>query len=189
MASVVGICNNALIKIGEETITSLTEDSKAARLCNQIYEQTRDSLLRSHIWNFAVKRLELAENTTTPLFGFGQSFALPSDCLRVLCIEDSDIYPDYVYQIEGRNLLTDESAAKIKYIARIEDPNEFDLLFTETLSARLAFELAYPLAESNTLADLMHSLFKEKLAEARSIDGQEGTPPQIIAREWTDARL
>jgi hypothetical protein len=35
MASVVDICNSALNQIGASNIISLTEDSKAARICNQ----------------------------------------------------------------------------------------------------------------------------------------------------------
>ena len=35
MASIVDICNSALNQIGASNIISLTEDSKAARICNQ----------------------------------------------------------------------------------------------------------------------------------------------------------
>ena len=38
MASVVDICNSALNMLGASTITALTEDSKAARVCNQRYD-------------------------------------------------------------------------------------------------------------------------------------------------------
>jgi hypothetical protein len=189
MSSVVGICNNALIKIGEDTITALTDNTKEARLCNQIYESTRDAVIRAHIWNFAIKRVELAENTTAPTFEYENAFDLPSDCLRVLNMEDSDKQTTIVFKIEGRQLVTDESTAKIRYIARIVDPNTFDDLFKEALSARLAFELAYPLSESNSLAQTMYQVYLDKLSEARTMDGQEGTPDQIVSREWTDARI
>ena len=48
MASVVDICNSALNQIGASNIISLTEDSKAARLCNQRYTFVRDSVFRAH---------------------------------------------------------------------------------------------------------------------------------------------
>lgn len=189
MSSEVGICNSALIKIGEDTITALSEDTKAARLCNQIYNATRDAVLRAHIWNFAIKRVELAVNTTAPVFEYSNAFDLPSDCLRVLNLEDSDTMTSIVFKVEGRQLVTNESTAKIRYISRVEDPNQFDDLFKEALSARLAYELAYPLAESNTLMQNMYSVYKDKLSEARTMDGQEGTPDQLISREWTDSRI
>ena len=43
MASVVDICNSALNQIGASNIIALTEDSKAARLCNQRYDFVRDA--------------------------------------------------------------------------------------------------------------------------------------------------
>ena len=33
--SIIEICNSALTDLGEEPITSLTDNTKAARLCNQ----------------------------------------------------------------------------------------------------------------------------------------------------------
>ena len=54
MATEVSICSNALRKLGDDPITSLTEDTERARLCNAFYNTARDSLLRSHPWNFAI---------------------------------------------------------------------------------------------------------------------------------------
>ena len=47
MASDVDICNSALNMVGASNIISLTEDSRAARLCNQRFEFIRDSVFRS----------------------------------------------------------------------------------------------------------------------------------------------
>ena len=47
MASIVDICNSALNQIGASNIISLTEDSKAARICNQRFEFVRDSVFRA----------------------------------------------------------------------------------------------------------------------------------------------
>ena len=44
MASDVDICNSALNMVGASNIISLTEDSRAARLCNQRFEFIRDSV-------------------------------------------------------------------------------------------------------------------------------------------------
>ena len=59
MASVVDICNSALNLLGASTITTLTEDSKNARLCNQRYEPIRDRTFRSHAWNCLTKEFSL----------------------------------------------------------------------------------------------------------------------------------
>jgi len=183
--SVVQIVNNALVKIGANAILTLTEDSEAARAANLIYEQIRDACIRDHVWNFAVNRVELAQNSTAPAFEFSYQYNLPSDCLRVLQMENMDMF----YQIEGGKLLTNEGTAKILYLARVEDVNLFDSMFIEALSARIAAELAVTLAESNTLYSNMMEMYQRKLADARSMDAQESGYREIIADTWLDSRL
>ncbi len=125
MASVVDICNSALNQIGASNIISLTEDSKAARICNQRYNFVRDSVFRSHPWNCLTTRATIAPDTATPAFEFSKQFTLPTNpfCLRVLQLSDTDI----LYKIEGRKLLCDESSIEMIYIGRVEDGNQYDL--------------------------------------------------------------
>ena len=170
MASVVDICNGALNQLGASTILSLTEDSKNARLCNARYTQVRDSIFRSHPWNCLQKRVQLPADTDTPAWGFSYQYTLPSDCLRVLRILDYDSD----YKVEGRKIVTNNSSMKILYVARITDPNEYDELLRETLSAALAADIAYAVTSSNPLTQNMYNLLKDKLREARFVDATEG---------------
>lgn len=54
------ICNSALQKLGAEDITSLSDTTRRAVLCNRQYNKIRLKLLRSHPWNFAIKRAILS---------------------------------------------------------------------------------------------------------------------------------
>ena len=188
MASVVGICNNALIKLGQDTIISLTEDSKAARTCNQLYEDTRDAVFRAHPWNSLIKRVELAQLSTSPAYEFEYEYQLPTDCLRVLSTDKVE-YETELFKIEGRKLLSDDTAVSILYVAKITDPNEYDTLLREAIAARLAAELAIIMTDSNSLVQTMWTLYQDKLREARSVDGQEGTPDRIEADTYLNARV
>ena len=170
MASIVDICNGALNQLGASTIITLTEDSKNARLCNARFTQIRDSVFRSHPWNCLQKRVELAADTDTPAWGFTSQFTIPADCLRVLSILDFDSD----HKIEGRKILTDNSSMKILYVSRVTDPNEYDELLRETLSAALAADIAYAVTSSNPVAKNMYDLFQQKLKEARFVDSTEG---------------
>ena len=170
MASIVDICNGALNQLGASTIITLTEDSKNARLCNARFTQIRDSVFRSHPWNSLQKRVELAADSDTPAWGFTSQFTIPTDCLRVLTILDFDSD----YKIEGRKILTDNSSMKILYVSRVTDPNEYDELLRETLSAALAADIAYAVTSSNPVAKNMYDLFQQKLKEARFVDSTEG---------------
>ena len=172
MASEVDIINSALNMIGATNITSRTEDSKAARVTNQRYDFVRDAVFRAHPWHCLVKRRELAADTTDPVMEFDNAYQLPADCLRVL----RDQYHDTVFRVEGRRIVTDESTIKIIYIARITDPNEYDALLMECISARLAAACAFALTASRTLAADMFALYEAKLSEARFINAGEGTP-------------
>ena len=170
MASTVDICNGALNQLGATTILSLTEDSKNARLCNSRYTQVRDGLFRTHPWNCLQKRVELAADTDAPAWGFSYAYTLPADCLRLLKILDYDSN----YKVEGRKILSNTSSMKILYIGRITDPNEYDELLRETLSASLAADIAFAVTSNNTTATNMYNLFQDKLKDARFVDSTEG---------------
>ena len=170
MASVVDICNGALNQLGATTILSLTEDSKNARLCNARYTQVRDGIFRSHPWNCLQKRTSLAKDATAPAWGFSAQFTLPADCLRLLYIIDYDSN----YKVEGRKILSNTSTMKILYISRVTDPNQYDELLRETLSAALAADIAYGITSSNPVSEKMNTLFQDKLRDARFVDATEG---------------
>lgn len=178
MTSQVDICNSALNMIGASNIISLTEDSKAGRVCNQRYEFVRDAVFRAHPWNPLVRRAEVAADTDTPAFEFAYQHSLPADpyCLRVLRPQD----PDTVYKVEGRKILSDLTPFKFLYIARVTDPNEYDLLMIETIAARLAADIAYALVNSASLARDMQASYETKLSEARFVDATEGTPDNVV---------
>jgi len=170
MASTVDICNGALNQLGATAILSLTEDSKNARLCNARYTQVRDALFRTHPWNCLQARLELAASTTTPAWGFAYAYTLPANCLRLLRVLDYDSN----YKVEGRKILSNASSMKILYISRITDPNEYDELLRETLSAALGADIAYAVTSNNTTSQNMILSYQEKLRDARFVDSTEG---------------
>ena len=55
MASEVDLCNNALGQLGEDSITSLDDNSKKARLCKRFYPDARDTVLRAYPWRCAIE--------------------------------------------------------------------------------------------------------------------------------------
>jgi len=170
MASIVGICNGALNQLGATTILSLTEDSKNARLCNSRFTQVRDALFRTHPWNCLQKRIQIAADSTAPAWGFSFAYTLPADCLRLLKILDYDSN----YKVEGRKILSNTSSMKILYISRVTDPNEYDELLRETLSASLSADIAFAVTSNNTTSQNMYQLYQEKLKDARFVDSTEG---------------
>jgi hypothetical protein len=111
--------NFALGLIGEYEV----EDTAASRLlkqnllCIRYYELARDETLRAHPWNEAKKRVILYQYTPSPVFGYDRAYAKPTDCLRVLSVDDS-IGSDVSYRragiydwgVEGDYILSDAGA-------------------------------------------------------------------------------
>lgn len=58
----VDICNLALGRIGASTITALGEGSDESDQCDLYYVPTRQALLRSHPWGFALKWVDLVRD-------------------------------------------------------------------------------------------------------------------------------
>ena len=190
MPSKVDICNEALNLLGANTISSLTESSTTAVLCNRIYDTEVDFLLRQHSWNAAVREANLAAVTGTPIVGWLYKFLMPTDpyCLRVLNVYDT-ADDDQNFQCRGRHIYCDTSAIDIIFIGRITDPSEFDALMMKTLVDLLAYRLVFPVTRSKETAETMFSAYRNTLADAMAVDSQEGTPEEIKSETLLDARL
>lgn len=185
MTSVVGICNNALDKLGQSAITSLSDGNKAANLCSRNWEKVRDQVLRDHPWNFAVKRATLAASTDAPDWGFDNQFPLPSDSLRLLEVRDLRAGE---YQLENGSILSNETVLYVRYITRIEDPNDFDSLFIDAVATRLAFELCEGLTQSNTKKEALWQEYGDSLTRAKKTDAQENPPVLLHEDSWVESR-
>jgi hypothetical protein len=185
--SVVAICNRALQKLGADRITSLNEDSRNARSCNAAYESIRDSELRTHPWLFAIRRAELAADSEAPLGDdYDYQYTLPTDCLRILKPKN-EAYLDW--QIEGRNILSNETAPlTLRYIARITDPNVFDVEFVEAVAARLAAELCEELTQSNSKKAAAESDYEKAIKRARKTNAFESLSAEMPEDSWIAAR-
>ncbi len=178
--------NAALSAIGARRITTLTEDSKEARVCNARFDAVRDALLRAHPWNFAMARASLPALAGSAAWGWARAFQLPTDAVRLWSVEG---LRDEEWTVEGRAVLTDAAAPlNIRYIRRADNPADWDAGFAEAFSARLAAEIATDIVDETTTTERMWRLYRDKLAEARRIDAQEGSAERHPESAWLAAR-
>ncbi len=182
------ICNLGLAKIGEDTILNLSENSRAGRACNLIYEPMRRALLRAHNWNFSIKRVELAIKVGIPDYGFGFQFQLPADFLKLVGTS-WDEYLNVKFKVEGKTIVTDESTFSITYVTDFVDANGFDSLFSEALATRIAAELAIILVNNADLKIVMMNEYDTKFGEAKSNDAQDNMTDEFITSTWVNSRL
>lgn len=189
MASETEIANRALQRLGEARITSRTENSARARAVNAAFDSVRDSELRAHSWNFAIKRAQLAADVDAPAFGPANAFPLPSDFLKLLPPDPNMHYNDLDWKIEGRKLLTDDTAPlNIRYVYRVTDPNEMDAMFREAFALRLAKELCEVITQSNTKIQLIEADYAAAIREARKANAFEQVALEPPEDTWLSIR-
>jgi hypothetical protein len=110
-------------------------------------------------------------------------FVLPTDCLRVLGLVDSDS----AWSIKGTNLLTYDSTATVYYIKQITDTTEFDALFLECLVLALAAKICMPLLRDKVWQEKLEKQLATALKTARLVNLNEVKPE--ASQTWNEARL
>lgn len=204
MATVVSICNMALARIGVSSfISNLNEASNEARVLNLFYEQMRDFALRDNDWNFARRRVVLA-NAGTPPTNWAFKYTYPSDCIYARKIlmagmrnprNDQRIPFEIASEGSQRVIYTDQAQAELVYTARITDPTLYDPMFESALAFLLAAEVAMPLTVKESVANAARNGYErvKSLAAAQSAnEGFEGAEPEsqlITERVGSSAQI
>lgn len=200
MASVIEICNIALSRIGNSrSINSLEEQSKEAGACSLHYEACRDATLSDFPWNFATKRVALAD-TGTPPPDWQFAYSYPTDCKRIIEIMVPGIRnPTAAMRIQyftgadsngtGKLIYTDQAEAWLKYVSLITDVNMFDDIFRDALSWRLAGEIAMQLTGNGDMGNMCRQMYMSVILSAGSRSMDESQEPQQPESEFTMARL
>lgn len=168
MAGQLSIINVALSRIGANELTSLSDGTAEQKLAVNLWDIARRATLRDHTWNFATADVELNQLFGYVSFEYKYAYQLPSDCVRLL-----QVYGNPVYKVQGRQILTNQNAAKIKYIRDVVDPSEWDPSFDDVMAQRLAADMAFALTKSQASADSMFAIYDKKLKTARHIDSTE----------------
>lgn len=210
MVSPIDICNGAIIRLGGQQISSLTQNSVEAIAMNSQYNIVRQRLLRLHTWNFAMVRAQLAQDLVPPVFSYDFSYTLPTDCLRVVATKEQlDAYlfqyggdfngwitvsnkVDFAiassYKIEGRKILSNDGKMKILYISDVTDTTMFDASFIELMEIRLAMTCSYRITGSVQMRADLANEFNFALVSAQQDNGQEGTRERIEMSSWLVSR-
>lgn len=186
-ASDVSICSNALLLLGAKTISDFNENNDRARLASNLFASVRDSVLRSHPWNCAIKRVALAPDVSAPPFDFDYQFTLPGDFMRVLSVGEAGA--EVSFKIEGGKLLCDENPAYLRYVYRNENPATWDDMLVRGMELAMAAAMAYGITQSAALRDSMQKEYELHMKRARSVDGQDDTPETLGDSPLLNARF
>lgn len=187
------IFNLAMDYLDEDIVANITSpNSDNEAIGERWYDTTRQEILRSYPWNFAIKRAILAADVETPAFGFDKQFSVPNDFLKLLTISDENninIRRDR-YQFEDGKVLVSDSgdALNLRYVKDFVDVPAMDATFKTLLAAKIAFNIGYRFTESNTVMQRLQAQVELNLKAARNADGQERPPTRIQRSRMRESR-
>ena len=187
MASQTSICNQALLALGEKTITSIDDDTNAARICKAHYEPIRLAVQEEHPWTFCTKWENLAKLADPPLSEFANAFAIPADTLRVVFVGQDYDHPEE-YRVEGENIVTNLNECKAQLIYNEPDVSRWSPLFVQAFTARLTADMAIAITEGRTVAEFYFGVYQQKMLAAVNRDNAQGRPRRIRSKWLQRAR-
>lgn len=183
MTGPVQICNRGLsMYLGKGRINDLSENSPAAVQCDLHYDDTLESLLQTHNWNFAKGRVALAELENDRPSEWSHKYARPSGALFVRWVNDPLVAqhmiergedPDAEREMVGQNIYSNVPAAHCEFTQKITDTTLFPPKFRDALSALIAASVAIPLTKDFRLAQNAQNQAVTRVDEAIARDMQE----------------
>lgn len=178
----------ALSRLGASTITSLTDGTQGAKLCNTFFDTIAERVMMQGSWTSTIVRRSLAQTLDMPAFDYNFEYQLPVNCLKVLQVNE-EVDGSIEYVIEGDKLLTDSSTIGIKYIALLSDTEDWDPMLAEAVEIALAAYLALPLTAQAQVAEKLKEEYTIFLNNNLAIDGQQGTSFPYVSYDLTEVRL
>lgn len=180
--SAVNICSNALNLLGEKSITSLTDGSVRANLCNAHFGAVRDEELQLLRPTFSRKFRTMVAGVAVPNHTWGLLYQLPSDYLTMFNVTPRRTE----YQIVGDQIYTNETALYIEYVARTEDTTKWSPLFAQLIMYRVAERIA-PVLKAE-MREAMKALGDEAERKAWTSDSQSESTVIVDADDLLDVR-
>jgi len=151
------ICSDSLIMLGASPLSSFSEGTDSAQICDRLYDDTRDVVLQMYPWSFTYKKSQLARTTNTPTNEYQYEYTLPSDRLGsgVRAIYNSSAVgaiPIIAWEVFGTAVFTNETTVYADYQFR---PSE-DIMptyFVQLLKYWMSWHIAEAVTDQLTKAD------------------------------------
>ena len=177
----------ALGYLGVRPVSDIDETSEQAKRVRLFYDTTRDSVLRSFPWVFALKQWNCPAVKHAPVFkNFKYGCSIANDCLRVL----HGVDPAVRFERAGKYIYADENPIDVIGIRRVESEVEFDSVFTEVFALKLACNLSVVLADDKGLRDRLRNDYEILIKTAEVKSALEGPVSEYPYESgWLKARM
>jgi len=198
----VNICSTALNLLGESEISSFSDGSEIAGVCDKLYPGTKNTMLSMYPWSFATKKVQLAQLSSTPTNEWTYEYQLPPDMIMsgpqaVYNSTATGASPVATgWEILGDRLQTNYTAIVIDYLFSVDEAS-MPPYFVQALRYAMAAHLAELVTDQIEKAELWHNRLFGVAAEngrggylrqAMHMDGRGQIPSRIQTFALTDVR-
>ena len=175
MTDAVGICNRALSYVNVPTrIISLDDKGRAAKVCNEFYDQARRELLQVHEWNFATAMVPLAGGMPYAFMGNWMKHPLPEGLVSVDQVMDGHGNRQEFFR-EGNFLVLMDSVADPVAKGTLDVREGMPELFKVALQYLLATKIAVPMNAPQGILDRLADAYSRALPEAEAWDSRQSS--------------
>lgn len=185
----IDICSHALVMIGENPITSLTDGTTAANACANLYETTVQDLLTRYPWRFASNIVQLSRLTDAPANKWDAAYQIPGTALSIktVMVEDRPIDFD---RFEDKIWCNADAADEVYLEATFRVDEAFwPPYFVTLVEIQLASLLAHSVAAQVDTADWLDKKALRHGALARTRDSMARTAARIDVSRLRDSRF
>lgn len=173
MASDVDICNLALLHLGAEPITALTDGSAQAAVCNAVYPTLRDTYLASFPWAFATEKgTLLTADAANPPTEWHYRFKVPPGFLTLLRIHDTGWDIPFAFAADGYLFANQQSNVYVDYI-RFVSEGEYPDHFVQAFGWHLAADICMGVTRDANLFQITTRQAERWDVRAKHIDSKQ----------------
>lgn len=165
------IINKAMLRCGLPLTAALEDCDWNAAF---IFETSAEEVLRQFTWSFARKITSL-QVATTQIPGWGKTYFLPTDYLRVVDVHAcSDMRaPKARYELVGNNLCANVSPCILRYVSKTTPVESYPVDFADVVALRIAVEISSLSAQTMGMVPQLTQLYELSLAKAQATDARE----------------
>ena len=165
------ICSDALILLGASPLSSFSDGTDAAQICDRLYDDLKDSIIASYPWSWSFKKVQLSRLTSTPANEWKYQYALPGDMISgvraVFNTSATSVAPiQYGWEIFGTSLNTNEETIFVDYQNSVGE-SALPTYFVQLLKYAMAAEIAETVTDQITKAQYFDQKAFGTVAENR----------------------
>tara|TARA_A100001011_G_scaffold198521_1_gene206793 strand:- start:302 stop:916 length:615 start_codon:yes stop_codon:yes gene_type:complete len=158
----VSICSEALLLLGQTSITSFDDGTAGSGAASTIYPKVKSSTLGMYPWTFTLSKVQLAQLSDAPTNVWKYAYSLPAQMVtgvprRVYASANVGIDVIKEYEIQGNQLLTNNATIYVDFQKTVAEQSMPEY-FVKLLTYQMAWHLAIPITDQPSNAEFWRNI-------------------------------